>query len=348
MHPQCDEQILGVKLCREGGVGGGALVNQPEPVTDCCGKRNIYSPREQLCLPQRMCCRVEVLHGNEVCALVGGKHGGAGTGHECVDSAEPVGFILTAFERCVPVTDGQFRERMFDHKASARGIHHPDVGGDTTGERGCLRGFVGADEPRLPKKTEIFSGKDPPTITVCLRHDRTYHAAVIPPSITRSVPVMNEAASLARESAAVATSFGVPSRPSGCRATSCSRWAWGSLASLSSRSTHGESTVPGLTQLQRIPAFAHCTAMCLVRPTTAALLAQLAARSGKPICPATEAVFTITPTPRSSMPGIISRNTKEMPRTLTANKRSHSSGSQWMRFFVEPIPALLKSVSMGP
>src|SRR6218665_652899 len=198
MHPQCDEQILGVNLCREGGVGGGALVNQPEPVTDCCGKRNIYSPREQLCLPQRMCCRVEVLHGNEVCALVGGKHGGAGTGHECVDSAEPVGFILTAFERCVPVTDGQFRERMFDHKASARGIHHPDVGGDPTGERGCLRGFVGADEPRLPKKTEIFSGKDPPTITVCLRHDRTYHAAVIPPSITRSVPVMNEAASLAR------------------------------------------------------------------------------------------------------------------------------------------------------
>jgi len=64
---------------------------------------------------------------------------------------------------------------------------------------------------------------------------------------------MNAAASDAKYSAAFAISSGMPSRPSGCRATSASRAAAGSSAPASKRATHSVSTVPGQMQLQRTP-----------------------------------------------------------------------------------------------
>ena len=69
--------------------------------------------------------------------------------------------------------------------------------------------------------------------------------ASMPPSITSSEPVMNDASSEARYSAAAAISAGVPRRPSGWRATSAARAESGSSAASRSRPTHGESTVPG-------------------------------------------------------------------------------------------------------
>ena len=51
-----------------------------------------------------------------------------------------------------------------------------------------------------------------------------------PPATSRVMPVIQEAQFEARKRAAQATSSGVPSRPSGCIAVSCSRRSAGILA----------------------------------------------------------------------------------------------------------------------
>src|SRR4029450_8722662 len=88
----------------------------------------------------------------------------------------------------------------------------------------------------------------------------------------------------------------------------------------------GESTVPGQIALQRTPRATKSTAIDLVRPMTAALLAPYAKRFGTPVTlDATDDMLTIDPRPRSSIPGRKARIIWNMAVTFTANARAQSA-----------------------
>src|SRR5258705_10228549 len=93
--------------------------------------------------------------------------------------------------------------------------------------------------------------------------------AVQPPSTTRSVAVMNEAAGESRNAMALAISSGEPRRRSGvlfsmfARRSGDSTYRWSII---------GVRMAPGQTVLQRIPSGPSCSARDRDSDTTAALL----------------------------------------------------------------------------
>ena len=86
--------------------------------------------------------------------------------------------------------------------------------------------------------------------------------------------MVEPAAGLARYAMAAATSSALTMRPVGWRALSAARSAAGSAAAASSRPTHGVSTVPGLTQVTRMPSPTWSAAMARVSASTAPLDAE--------------------------------------------------------------------------
>ena len=70
---------------------------------------------------------------------------------------------------------------------------------------------------------------------------------------------------------------------------------------------------------------------------------------GVPLSPATEAVLTIEPPPRSIIPGTTYFMPSQTPLRLTAMTRSKSSSGYSVSGCTEPsMPALLKNRSMPP
>jgi hypothetical protein len=114
------------------------------------------------------------------------------------------------------------------------------------------------------------------------------------------------------------------------------------------RSTHGLWTVPGDTQLIRMPLPISSAAIALVSESTAPFDAEYTARSTRPTDAATEQVLTIAPRPATRMLGSTARLMLATPKTLTANTRSQSSGVDVTTSPTELTPALLQSTSIRP
>jgi hypothetical protein len=72
----------------------------------------------------------------------------------------------------------------------------------------------------------------------------------------------------------------------------------------------GESMVPGETLFTLIPSRAQSMAMARAREMSAPLVAEYAARPGKPLMPVTEAIRMIDPPPARRMSGTTSRPVK--------------------------------------
>src|SRR6202011_5007659 len=91
------------------------------------------------------------------------------------------------------------------------------------------------------------------------------HAASQPPSTTMTVPVVKEDASLARWSAASATSSALPNRLMACRLRDASHTGSGSAWRAKLRCSIGVSMAPGAIALTRIPSVAKSSAIVRVR-----------------------------------------------------------------------------------
>src|SRR5262249_30257827 len=83
-------------------------------------------------------------------------------------------------------------------------------------------------------------------------HGAAHQAAVRPPSTTSSAPVVKADSSLARKRIVLATSSGLPSRPSGAAASRPARSFAGSRARANIASSMGVSAKEGCTELQRM------------------------------------------------------------------------------------------------
>src|SRR6185436_14064378 len=91
------------------------------------------------------------------------------------------------------------------------------------------------------------------------------HAASQPPSTTITVPVVKEDASLARWSAASATSSALPNRRMAWRLRDASRTGSGSALRAKLRRSIGVSMAPGAIALTRIPSVAKSSAIVRVK-----------------------------------------------------------------------------------
>src|ERR1700691_4915364 len=96
-------------------------------------------------------------------------------------------------------------------------------------------------------------------------------AAVQPPSTLRSTPVIKDARSEARKTAAPAISDGSARRPIGWRGRIRAPVSSESAEEAMMCATIGELVLPGLMQFALIPAAAYCTATWRVIATTAPL-----------------------------------------------------------------------------
>src|SRR6056297_3094389 len=96
------------------------------------------------------------------------------------------------------------------------------------------------------------------------------HLATHPPSISRLVPVVEADRSLAMKATAAATSSALARRPDGMPESAYSRFAGSARKSAVS----SVSTKVGAMELTRQPSAASSTAIALVNPSTACLLAQ--------------------------------------------------------------------------
>ncbi|CAM5243756.1 hypothetical protein STANM309S_05164 [Streptomyces tanashiensis] len=147
---------------------------------------------------------------------------------------------------------------------------------------------------------------------------------------------------------AAATSAAVTSRPVGWRASRAARSAAGSAAASSSRPTHGVSTVPGFTQLTRMPSRTWSAAMARVRDRTAPLLAEYSARWGSPAVAAMEQVLTIAAEEDALRYGRADRVVRTTPRTLTSRTRCHWASGLSSTVPAAPMPALFTRMSIPP
>ncbi|MDX6727727.1 MAG: hypothetical protein QOK49_2532 [Baekduia sp.] len=95
----------------------------------------------------------------------------------------------------------------------------------------------------------------------------------MPPSTASAVPVVDPLLGDARYAIACATSAADTRRPVGCRASRAARSAAGSSAASSRRAIQGVSTVPGLTQVTRMPSPTWSAAIARVSARTAPLVA---------------------------------------------------------------------------
>src|SRR5215467_1994533 len=125
-------------------------------------------------------------------------------------------------------------------------------------------------EPRLGRdRLDVVLGRSH-GVSRCSRRAgfRLRQGMIAPPVMSRTTPVIQAAASEARKAAALATSWGVPSRLSGWTSAKATCWSLGIRSRL--RSVR---MVSGAMQLARIPNGPACAATSFVSSTTAALAA---------------------------------------------------------------------------
>src|SRR4030095_2514071 len=127
---------------------------------------------------------------------------------------------------------------------------------------------------------------DPVGFSECQSHVwPPVYSAVVPPSMTSSLPVMYDDSSDARYITPYATSSAVPTRPIGRRRRGCPHAALFSSESLIMSVAIG----PGCTELERILSLACWMAVDLVKMRTAPFVALYAAGVlGLPTSPATD------------------------------------------------------------
>src|SRR6267378_5616558 len=160
-----------------------------------------------------------------------------------------------------------------------------------------------------------------------------------PASTGSATPVIQRASSLARKTAAQATSHPVPSVPSGAASRRRSR-----SASSMRGATIGPYTSPGTMQLTRMPCRPWSPAIERVMPTTAAFEVEygvlwLARR------PAMEEMLMIEPPPARIMWGIAYLLVSMMLLTLIAITRSHCSSVTSSTSARTDTPTLLSRMS---
>ena len=130
----------------------------------------------------------------------------------------------------------------------------------------------------------------------------------------------------------VAVSTVTPSRSASCRKL---------------RSIRSPRTGPGDRLLTVMPSGPTSAASVVVRPMTAILDAQYGVRLASGRLPLTEARLITSPDPLAIIGGRNARQIRYMPRTLTANTSSHSSGSISMSGATGPAtPALLTRIEI--
>jgi hypothetical protein len=111
-------------------------------------------------------------------------------------------------------------------------------------------------------------------------------------------------------------------------------------------SSEGVWTVPGQTALQRIPFPTKSAATDFVSPTTAAFVVPYTQRFGAPFTlDTTEAMFTMLPFPRSSMPGSTARIVRIIESRFKSREASQSSSDASSTVPWCTKPAQLKSTS---
>src|SRR3954454_12014283 len=135
-----------------------------------------------------------------------------------------------------------------------------------------------------------------------LAHGSTMRTPVIAPSSRKSAPDVNVVGA-ARYTTAAATSSHDTIRTRGWRRGNAATAAEGSNVSQVSRSTHGLHTVPGDTQLTRMPRPVSSAAIAFVSASTAPFDAPYTARSTRPTEATTEQVLTIAPDPAARIAG---------------------------------------------
>src|SRR5580658_9224822 len=166
--------------------------------------------------------------------------------------------------------------------------------------------------------------------------------------MTRQAPLTYHASSLARNTAAAATSAGRAGRPN-LLASRSSTWPSAVGSPATTLAVSPLTVAPGAMALTRTPAGISSTAADSVSPTTACLAAVYACGPSPPRTPAVLAVFTIAPNPWARMtraPCLMPRNTLV---TRTAMVRSQSSRLVSSNEPTTPrMPALLNRQSSPP
>ncbi len=130
-----------------------------------------------------------------------------------------------------------------------------------------------------------WSGKGPP------------HAAVNPLSTNRCVPFTKLASSLARKSAALATSIGLPMRPRVVAMAALDTSTPRACRAATSRRPCGVSMKPGQTALQRMPLSRNSTATAWANISTVPLVVSWSTSIGVLATAEIDEVQTIDPPP---------------------------------------------------
>src|SRR5258708_16043593 len=176
----------------------------------------------------------------------------------------------------------------------------------------------------------------------------------VPAETFRSSPVIEAALSLARKTAASATSLAGTRRPRGellvkYRPASSMLMPFASACLRITHSMRSPSTPPGEMTLTRIPYDPASQASVLARPTRAILLAAYGVRPNSGRFPVIEPMMTIHPECCSIMAGRNARQHRYVPVTLTAKVSSQSAGAISHRGAVgPPMPLLFTSISTRP
>src|SRR5499426_1178399 len=183
------------------------------------------------------------------------------------------------------------------------------------------------------------------------------HIIVYPPLTDSVWPVMNPAASEARNRTAPVTSSGFPMRRSGYALAIRACMSGVPHARLTSaahmeRPPNSSSelgmVMPGHTTLSRMPWRPTSRARLLVKAITPALQAPYTASRNSPMRPASEPMLTMAPLLRAIMPSSTARVQLIMPHRLSWISFSHSARSFSTKSRSRVQPTLLTSTSTRP
>src|SRR6478736_3407572 len=171
------------------------------------------------------------------------------------------------------------------------------------------------------------------------------HRAVQPPSTTIVAPVMKLPASLASSISAPSSSFGSPRRGIGPLAAMNASPLSVDISAVISEVNH-----PGAMALTRTPLRAHCSASSRVRFTTApfAVVYPVCLSGVEPTKPRIDAMLTMDPRWRSTMPAPASLARCHTAVRLTSSTRAKSSRLSRSIGLGSDNPALLTSTSSPP
>ncbi len=188
-----------------------------------------------------------------------------------------------------------------------------------------------------------------------------YQCITCPPSTLIVCPVTFRARSDDRNTTISAISSVSCQRPNGATArtfspahSSYDRFFPSGCCAFQARHTfsfNGVFTIPGFTVFTRTPCGARSFAKHCAKLIFAALLAEYGGSVWDPICPAIDAINTIVPAFRATIPAAHACATCTIPITFTSITRRQSAGSKFVNGkpnFPDPIAAACTTCPTGP